>query len=294
MLPRPTRLAHLHTLRAAFERPGTDVSALIAASRPGAAGGAERALLARLPEALGVLASLAPGDRAAVRDVLSTLTSGMVFDLTTFPGDDAAQLAPLATRADLDRYTYLVAGCVGEFWTTIHAVHRPRLAGWDVARMRGEGVRFGQALQMTNVLRDLPRDLRHGRCYVPADELAAHGLTPSDLLDASAMPKFRPLFAALQEIAARHYAIAWHYTLAIPRAEWRMRLACAWPLLIGEATLARLARHPNPLGAAAPVKISRAQVRTIVARSAVTVWSNRALAAEASRWRSIDGHPGPD
>ena len=65
-----------------------------------------------------------------------------------------------------------------------------------------------------------------------------------------------------------------------------MRLACAWPLLIGEATLAALARHANPLAATEPVKIPRAMVRGILARSTVAVWSNRALASEAARLRA--------
>src|SRR5205814_2942737 len=50
--------------------------------------------------------------------------------------------------------------------------------------MRARGVRFGKALQMTNVLRDVPRDLGAGRCYLPARDLAALGLTPADLFDA--------------------------------------------------------------------------------------------------------------
>src|SRR5205814_4089896 len=119
----------------------------------------------------------------------------------------------------------------------------------------------------------------------PAAELSAHGLTPGDLLDPASMEKLRPLLAALLDVAAGHYRAGWRYTFAIPRREWRMRLACAWPLLIGEATLAALARHDNPLAAAEPVKISRATVRAIVARSSVTVWSNRALAAQAARVR---------
>jgi farnesyl-diphosphate farnesyltransferase len=285
VLPRAVRLAHLETLRAAFAGVVTDVSAIATAPTPGDGGSAEAELLARLPEALARLERLPPADRIAVREVLGTLTSGMAFDLTTFPGDDAASLAALATPADLDHYTYLVAGCVGEFWTTIHLAHRARLSRWAVGRMQSEGVRFGKALQMTNVLRDIPRDLRHGRCYVPASALAAHGLAPSDLLDPAAMSKFSPLFAALLEIAAEHYETAWRYTFEIPRAEWRMRVACAWPLLIGEATLAALRRHPNPLAATEPVKISHAAVRAIVARSSVAVWSNRALAAEATRVR---------
>jgi len=286
VIEREARLGHLETLRAAIAGASGDVSAVAAACRTHRADGAEAELLDRLPEALAALQTLAPTDRAAVREVLATLTSGMRLDLTTFPGEDGSHLAALGTLADLDRYVYLVAGCVGEFWTKVHIAHRPRLAGWDAERMRTDGVRFGKALQMTNVLRDIPRDLRHGRCYLPAAELAALGLTPADLLEPSAMPKLRPLLLALREVADDHYRAGWRYTFAIPRAEWRMRLACAWPLLIGEATLAALARHPNPLAATAPVKIPRATVRGILARSTVAVWSNRALAGEATRLRA--------
>ena len=284
-MARAERLAHLETLRAAFDGRVVDVSGVAAACTPHQRSGAEAELLTRLPDAVALLGTLPPSDLGAVRDVLATLTSGMVFDLTTFPGEDAPGLAALATPADLDHYTYLVAGCVGEFWTAIHLAHRPRLSRWSVGRMQAQGVRFGKALQMTNVLRDIPSDLRHGRCYVPAELLDAQGLAPADLLDPSSMPTFRPVFASLLATAAEHYEVAWRYTTEIPRAEWRMRLACAWPLMIGEATLAALARHDNPLAATTPVKIPRADVRAIVARSTLTIWSDRALAAEAARWR---------
>jgi farnesyl-diphosphate farnesyltransferase len=261
------------------------VSAVSAACRPYQAARPEAELLERLPEAIARLRRLAPADRDAVREVLATLTSGMVFDLETFPGEDGAHLTALETVDELDRYTYLVAGCVGEFWTKLHVAHRARLRAWDVGTMSAEGVRFGKALQLTNVLRDVPRDLREGRCYLPTAALAAHGLRPADLLDADAMAKLRPLYEALLDRASEHYRAGWRYTLAVPRAEWRMRLACAWPLLIGEATIAALRRHPNPVTAAPPVKIPRTQVRSILARSTVTVWSNAALSAQAARVR---------
>ncbi len=48
--------------------------------------------------------------------------------------------------------------------------------------MAALGVRFGKALQFTNVLRDVPADLRISRCYLPESTLADVGLAPSDLL----------------------------------------------------------------------------------------------------------------
>ena len=247
---------------------------------------AERRLLDRVGDAIACLDRLAEPDRSHARRVLAAITSGQIFDLERFPGDDGAHLTALATRGDLDHYTYLVAGCVGEFWTAVHVAHRRTLAGWNLERMNAEGMRFGKALQLTNVLRDIPRDLRAGRCYLPADGLAELGLSPRDLLDPGRTRRARPLLEEILETTLGHYDAGWRYTLAIPRREWRMRLACAWPLLIGLATLGTFARQPDPL-ASAPVKISRAGVRWLLARSALTVWSNRTLAADATRLRAL-------
>jgi farnesyl-diphosphate farnesyltransferase len=286
LLPRPERMAHLRTLRAAYDGAPADVGAVGRACAPHQALAAERELLARVAEALDRVERLPADDRAAVRRVLATITEGQLFDLERFPGHDADTLTALDTAAELDRYTYLVAGCVGEFWTVMHLAHRPRLAAWDAAGMSARGVRFGKALQLTNVLRDVPADLRHGRCYLPARELAPLGLAPRDLLDHRATPRARPLIDRWLGTTLAHYDEGWRYALAIPRAEWRMRLACVWPLLIGLATLAAIAAHPDPLAAERPIKISRRAVRGILARSTLAVGSNGALRAEASRLSS--------
>jgi len=286
LIPRADRLAHLETLRAAYHGHRVDVAAVARACVPHQAHAPEGELLQRVGDALAQVEALPAADREAVRDVLATVTSGMIFDLERFPGEDAATVTALETLDDLDRYTYLVAGCVGEFWTRVHVAHRPRLVGWDVAAMSARGVRFGKALQMTNVLRDVPTDLRHGRCYLPARDLDALGLGPADLLEPSKASRARPLLLRLIGVALDHYDVAWGYTLAIPRREWRMRLACAWPLLIGLGTLAEIARVPDPLAAGAPIKISRAAVRGILVRSTTAVLSNQALGREAERRRA--------
>jgi len=121
---------------------------------------------------------------------------------------------------------------------------------------------------------------------VPGRELKALGLVPADLLAPAGAARSRPLLHRLLGIALAHYDVAWSYTLAIPRRQWRMRLACAWPLLIGQGTLDVLAADDNPFTATTPVKIARAAVRTILAGSRPTVWSNRALAAAAARRRA--------
>ncbi len=286
LIPRRDRLAHLETLKRAFAGEPVDTAPVTAACAHGQARAAERRLLERLDEVMARLDALGDADRREVRRVLATITRGQIADLERFPGEDAAGLAALPTRAALDAYTYFVAGCVGEFWTALHIAHRRALVDWDPQSMSAKGVRFGKALQLTNILRDVSNDLRSGRCYLPQDELAALGLTPQDLLDPSRTPAARPLFERLLAEALGHYDVAWHYTLAIPRREWRMRLACAWPLLIGLATLAALAGVPDPLACPGPVKIPRSELRRLLARSALTVWSNRVLSAEAARLRA--------
>ncbi len=285
LIARAARIAHLETLRRAFTGESIDLTSIADASAPLQTHAAERRLLERLGDVIARVRALPVHDRERVQTVLSTITSGMLFDLTRFPGEDAATLGALETMEDLDHYTYLVAGCVGEFWTALHLAHRPRLRAWDAVAASARGARFGKALQMTNVLRDIPADLRHGRCYLPARELSVLGLTPADLLDPAATPNLRPLLRRLFAITLDHYEVAWRYTLDIPRREFRMRLACAWPLLIGLGTLAELAAHPDPLAPKRPVKLTRAAVRGILARSVFTVWSNRALSHDAARLR---------
>ena len=287
LLPRTDRLAHLAALRGELDAsaPGR-VDAIVTAIRPGQTLAGERELIERLSECLAAYRALSAHDRARARRVLGTIVDGMTWDLTTFPGEDAAGLAALETRADLDRYTYMVAGCVGEFWTQVHVAHRPRLRRWDGEKMSALGVRFGKGLQLTNVLRDIPRDLRQGRCYLPSRDLALLGLEPRDLLDPATGPALRPLLVELLNVALDHYEAGWQYTFAIPRAEPRMRLACAWPLLIGLRTLDLLAKTPNWLDPAVVLKVPRLGVYGLMARSLGTVWSTRALGRQARRLRA--------
>ena len=278
-----SRIAHLEALRAALA--DDQLSAAVGTTAAAQALPAERRLLERLPDCLAAYRALPPADRGRVRAVLETIIEGQIQDLRVFPGEDEGKLAALETPEDLDRYTYLVAGCVGEFWTEVHVAHRPRLAGWDLPRMRALGTRFGKGLQLTNVLRDVPRDLRQGRCYLPRQDLARWGLEPRDLLDPGRALAARPLLREWLDTALDHYEAGWQYTFAIPRRETRMRLACAWPLLIGLRTLDLLAASPNWLDPAITLKVPRVRVYGLMAHSLGTVWSTRALGRQARRLR---------
>jgi farnesyl-diphosphate farnesyltransferase len=243
----------------------------------------EKLLLESLGDAFDVLAQLSAADREAVREIVTTLTTGMEFDLRTFPDERSGQLGALATLDELDRYTYLVAGCVGEFWTKMTYAHLPGTLKAPATTMIERGVRFGKALQMTNVLRDCAKDLRIGRCYLPERMLERFGLTPRDLLVPDASSRARPLMFELVGNTLALYRDALAYTFALPARSVRLRLACIWPILIGLETLLLLVDNERWLDPAHVSKIARSRVYGIVAGSSVAVMSTRALNAWAQR-----------
>src|SRR5207253_1015608 len=154
----------VETLRHACTGAASDVAAVARACAPHQAHAAERRLLERLDEALARLDALPAADRAEVRAVLATLTTGMLFDLARFPGEDAASLAALDTLDELNRYMYLVAGCVGPLWTALHAAHRARSPRCRVSlHARDPAARVADAARVRVAPPDRPRDPRRAR-----------------------------------------------------------------------------------------------------------------------------------
>ncbi|HEY6169896.1 MAG TPA: phytoene/squalene synthase family protein [Verrucomicrobiae bacterium] len=224
---------------------------------------AERQLLERINDALAAMKQFSAADQRHIRDVLAVITRGQELDVARFGQASAEHIVSLKTVAELDDYTFRVAGCVGGFWTKICRARLFPDVPLDETQLLTDAVRFGKGLQLVNILRDLPRDLREGRCYLPDEDLVAAGLKSADLLWAENMPRLRPVYDAWLARADAHLAAGWNYTNALPRNQRRLRLACAWPILIGVRTLALL-RTGNPLDPAQRIKVGRAEVRGLV------------------------------
>ena len=229
---------------------------------------AEGILLEKVEDSLTLLQTLSPADQQLARTVLNTITGGQELDLRRFAGASAGKIVALETAAQLDDYTYRVAGCVGEFWTKICRAHLFPKLRLDDAQLLADGVRFGKGLQLVNILRDLPADLKKGRCYLPADKLEPAGLLPEVLLSPVNEAKFRPLFQEYLDRAESHLAAGWTYTNTLPLGQFRVRLACAWPILIGMKTIEKM-RTASVLDLQQHIKISRIEVRGIMLRSAL-------------------------
>ena len=246
------------------------VAELVAGFVPLQQNPSERQLLEILPDCLSWLNRVEHPDRSDIRVVLEKITCGQMLDLDRF--SDPREVTALGTASDLDQYTYLVAGCVGEFWTRLCFRHVRSFANRSENEMFALGKRYGMALQLINVLRDAASDLRSGRCYFPEDELNAAHLIPSQII---AEPEnFQPIYRRWLEKARAGLESGIYYSLAINNR--RVRAATVLPALIGARTLALL-DAAGQMALQRMVKVPRREVRAIMLRLALTVASGKQI-----------------
>lgn len=241
---------------------------------------AERNLLLNAEVPIGALEKstiFKMSDREKIRECLRIIINGQTLDLERFTGESEKSIIAIASEEELDEYTYMVAGCVGEFWTHMSLNHLFDLNEENRERFFEKAINFGKALQLINILRDIPDDLRMGRCYIPHESLSDHGLIVEDLLDMRNMNKFRPLYESYV-IKAEHYlSDAIEYIKIIPNNQYMLRLSCMLPVLIGQRTL-NLLRSENILDNENTIKVTRSEIKIIL---------RKAIMASISRSRSL-------
>ena len=231
---------------------------------------AERALIEALPAALEWLELLDHRDRREVREVLKRINKGQRLDLERFGAGTGIQSLPVAS--DLDEYTYLVAGCVGEFWTHICFAHVQNFSDRTEPEMLALGMQYGKGLQLINILRDVGSDLRAGRCYLPADELHSLNLMPEEILAKPA--RVGSIMRQWREKAERGMVAGIDYACSINQR--RVRFATALPALIGARTLS-LMREAGAEVFDRKVKVPRAEVGNIMSSAALSFASPSTL-----------------
>ena len=231
---------------------------------------AERSLILSLSECLERLNQLDAEDQSDIRMVLGKITRAQAFDLERFA--HSANIDALTSAAELEEYAYLIAGCVGEFWTDLCFRHVPNFGELSKAEMRALGKHYGIGLQLINIVRDAHGDLRAGRCYFPKDELASAGLAPSDILGHPAV--FKPILEKWLGEAERGLEAGMKYVEVI--SDRRVRTATALPALIGARTIARL-RAAGMGAMQEKVKVPRNEVRGMLASVVITLGSRHVL-----------------
>ena len=232
--------------------------------------GSERKLLESVAATVSCIGRFRDSDQLHIRRCLDIIVGGQSLDLQRFSAASEGQIVALEDDGELDDYAYRVAGSVGEFWTRMTLGHLYDADAQTEAVLFEKGVRFGKALQLINILRDIPEDMRMGRCYIPSSSLSAHGMEPADLLDKGNMERFRPLFDSYIDIAESHLDAAVEYIGMLPHSQLRLRGACMLPVLIGQRTLSLL-REGNVLDSDSRIKITRSDINGLLKRVALAI-----------------------
>jgi 15-cis-phytoene synthase len=122
-----------------------------------------------------------------------------------------ADLAALIEARRLDLYedpmpdmSALIAYCDATA-SSLFSAAAQILAGESAAEISHAG---GIAYGITGLLRALPFHAARGQCFLPADLLARHGISPADILARRDMPGLRAVLGELRTIAHDHLAQA--------------------------------------------------------------------------------------
>lgn len=110
------------------------------------------------------------------------------------------QTRRFATIADLEAYCWRVACVPGLVSIRIFGCRSPQSETY--------AIHLGQALQLTNILRDVGEDARQARVYLPLEDLERFGVSEREILDAKPGKGFQRLMAFEAGRAATRYGAA--------------------------------------------------------------------------------------
>ena len=197
-------------------------------------------LITHTPTVLRILHTCSSQDQLAVSRCVSIMSEGMSF----FHGKQ--NQAGLQDLSEFERYCYVVAGVVGELLTTIFSNHSPTFKK-QISGHEDLAIAFGQALQMTNILKDSPEDKARGVSWKPVNTSQK----------------------ALLKIAYLKLQDSLHYILLIPKQEQGMRRFCFLAFGLAVMTLSKIANQKH-FDDKDEVKLSRS---TVMSFYSFTQWA---------------------
>lgn len=230
---------------------------------------AEHTLIHVLPRVIQITHKFEPAQIEALASCVETMAEGMPI----FQAQDLH--AGLATLADMDRYCYYVAGCVGEMLAKLFCHYSP-----EIAKHKDElltlSVSFGQGLQMTNILKDIWDDAQRGVCWLPQDIFTETGFDLKNLTPETNDENFRKGLEHLISIAHGHLHNALKYTQLLPAHETGIRNFCLWALGMAVLTLKKIKQNLE-FNHSDQVKITRNSVKATILATKLTGRSNAML-----------------
>jgi len=152
------------------------------------------------------------------------------------------------TFEELEQYCYRVASVVGLLSVEIFGYQNPAC--------RQYAIYLGQALQLTNILRDVRNDAERGRIYLPLQELARHQVSPREILALEYSERFARAAASVAARAGNFYGLAGR---TLPAGDRRSMIAAELMGTVYWHLLRKLERRRYDVFGPHPARLSRSE-----------------------------------
>jgi phytoene synthase len=173
------------------------------------------------------------------------------------------------TWSELEVYCHRVASVVGLL--SIEIFGYTNAGCTDYARA------LGQALQLTNILRDVRNDAERGRIYLPLEELRRHGVSEGEILESRYTARYARLAASVAVRAREHYRRA---RSCLPGVDRRSMVAAELMGTLYWRLLRKLEAKQFDVFGPQPVRLSRPFKLALVGHS----WLRFALGASSANY----------
>ena len=170
---------------------------------------------------------------------------------------------------ELELYCHRVASVVGLLSLEIF--------GYQNSACHDYAVHLGQALQLTNILRDVKNDAARGRIYLPQSELKKFGVTDSEILAGEFSERYLVLARSVAERAKHFYQLA---RTALPPEDRRAMVAAELMASVYWQLLLKLERGNFNVFGAQPLKLSKPHKLTLIFQS----WIRHAAGSKSSAY----------
>jgi 15-cis-phytoene synthase len=160
------------------------------------------------------------------------------------------------TYEELEQYCYRVASVVGLLSVEIFGYKNPAC--------RQYAIYLGQALQLTNILRDVRNDAERGRIYFPLAELTRHKVSPEEILALEYSDRFAHTAASVAARAKNFYSLA---ARTLPAEDRRSMIAAELMGSVYWRLLRELERRRYDVFAPRPARLSRAEKILLILRT---------------------------
>ena len=160
------------------------------------------------------------------------------------------------TFEQLELYCHRVASVVGLLSIEIFGYKNPAT--------RDYAIYLGQALQLTNILRDVKTDAERGRIYLPQIELKKFNVSEQEILDSKYSERYFALAANVAERAKGFYQLA---RKTLPAEDRNSMVAAELMGAVYWQLLQKLERQQFNVFGGQPIRIHRAQKLLLVFRS---------------------------